>query len=413
MSAGPKAPARILNKALKNGEAITKIGAKSTSVYIVQSGRMIVNLSRDSVVELHQAQAPQCIGEEALFGAPCFTSAMVVEPGQVIEIPIEVAKTQLNGVNPSLNLILRGLYERLKNSSNELKTLKVARGALPCPPDYTAKVFGVIFHAARYVGRRNGDIVEANWDEFKDYALGVMKETEYRVRQALNILAKLGYVENYIDQDGLLQFKDMTQIEAFFDFYQNYHFKSGYESLLKTNDKITAITQAVLKISEKYAPDRMGLVHMPFKPAIDSLKEILGKTFEADQLFRLEQKGLIVKRVATQDGGILSFYKSEFEQMLLNWRVLREVELWNEKGYVDMRGYMSSRDSAAAAAVGQSIADRLAAWQPMALRGEAPKIRTEAPRPDEILCPVCMSTVTDEQTMCEVCDTDLTQVEAA
>ena len=37
------------------------------------------------------------------------------------------------------------------------------------------------------------------------------------------------------------------------------------------------------------------------------MKKTMGATFEADQLFRLEQKGLFIKRTTTQDGGILSF----------------------------------------------------------------------------------------------------------
>lgn len=402
-------------KKLPPGEILVKAGTKTGTVYVVDSGRVIVNLSRDGIVELIQAQAPQALGEEEVFGTGAATAtSIVVEETGVTELPVDKLKALLQKATPQMQMMLKGVAERVKTASSELKTLRLAEDAKPCPPDGTAKVFGVIFHAARCTGKKKGQLVEAQWADFKGYAVDLMEETEYRVRQALNILAKLGYVELDFGGEGTLQFTDMTQIEAFFEFYQNYHFKSGYAQLLKTNDKVTAITEAVIKVSEPFTPDRMGMVHMPFKATIDTLKEMLGKTFEADHLFRLEQKGLMVKRISDDKGGVLSFWRAEFEQMLLNWKVLREVELWNEKGFVDMSGYVpgqaSANAQAAAAAANEElrrVKEKLASWQPVMLKGKVPTIRSEPPKPGELLCAVCMSPYHKKQTVCEVCDNDL------
>ena len=403
-----------MGKKLSPGDVLIKAGTKAGMAYLVDSGRIIVNLSREGINELIQAEAPLILGEEEVFGAgTAATTSIAVENSGVSELPVDKLKALLQKASPQAQMLIKGLAERVKAATAELKPLRQGEDSKPCPPDSTAKVFGVIFHAARCLGKKKGHLVEAQWAEFKDYAVDLMEETEYRMRQALNILAKLGYAE--LDWSaGTLQFTDMSQIEAFFEFYQNYHFKSGYAQLLKTNDKITAITEAVIKVSEPFTPDRMGMVHMPFKATIDKLKEMLGKTFEADHLFRLEQKGLMVKRISNDKGGVLSFWRAEFEQMLLNWKVLREVELWNEKGYVDMSDYVPGRAEAnAKAAVAAAneelrrVKEKLADWKPLVLKGKVPTIRMEPPKPGELLCPTCLTPHGKKQTVCEVCDSEL------
>lgn len=407
--------AKIIKRTLRPGDSLVKGNGRPTSLFVIQGGRVIISPSKDKIMDLHHGVSPQCIAEEPLFGIPSTNlNVVVVEQTQVIEIPHDLAQTQMKKNSPKMNLILKGLFERVKGSLNDLKALKMPREPMPCPPDLTAKVFGVIFHTAKFVGKSSDGLIYAKWPDFKSYAIDVFEETEYRIRQAILILEKLGYAKADLDSTGNMEFKDMTQIERFFDFYQNYHFKSGYASLLKTNSKITAITETLLRVADPYKPDRAGVVRMPFKQTIDEMKAILGPTFEADHLFRLEQKGLMVKRVATQDGGVLSFWRSEFEQMLLNWKVLREVEKWNEKGFVgidevQINTNQTTTDAAAASPsdAGPSAAEQLAAWTPLILSGKAPTIRYEPPAPDELLCPTCMATITEQQKSCTVCDTQL------
>jgi len=54
-----------------------------------------------------------------------------------------------------------------------------------------------------------------------------------------------------------------------------------------------------------------------------------------DHFGLLESKGLFVKRQSTDQGIWLQFELKEFAQTSRVWRVLREVERWNEKGSVD------------------------------------------------------------------------------
>jgi hypothetical protein len=51
----------------------------------------------------------------------------------------------------------------------------------------------------------------------------------------------------------------------------------------------------------------------------------------------LEQKGLFVKQKQTDgDGVFLEFDHQEFKNVFHHWFIINEIDLWNEKGFVDM-----------------------------------------------------------------------------
>jgi hypothetical protein len=178
-------------------------------------------------------------------------------------------------------------------------------------------------------------------------------------------------------------------------------------------------------VAKAYEVDRAGNVHLPYKSAIDAMKKRLGPGFEADQLFRLEQKGLYLKRTTTQDGGSLSFYRPDWEQMLLTWRVLRQVELWNSKGYVELTGTapataggapVASADAGTeeqARAEREKWARRLAGWKPAAFRDTPIQLRQGKPRLGEVWCQVCMSVLAKNAELCEVCGANVPQKKPA
>ncbi len=411
---------------LKRGDVLLKPGDRITSIYLIQAGRLSVNIPKDGkMVELYQVLPSQSLCEEAVFGPLSWQfSAIAMTSSRLVEIPVEVLKSQLAAAHPAASFLLKSLSEKTKAFFKEVRTLKSNREMLPCPPDNTAKVFGCLFHAAKCIGiQEDSGTIRADWNELKEFAFEVYDESPFRLEEAVNVLIKLGYVElrlNEAEDRGTILLKNMAQIEAFFDFYQNYHFKGGYSELLKTNEKSTKVTQAFLKVSEQFQMDRAGNVTMPYKPAIDAMKAELGSTFEADQLFRLEQKGLFIKRSSTNDGGILTFYRPDFEQMLLNWKVLKEVELWNEKGFVDLSGIemQKSSEPQASSVQPQAVASdparserelwarRLSSWKPVSTFS-APKIRSGIPKPGERWCTICLTPVQTSDEFCPVCGVDL------
>ena len=407
---------KVTTRKLKPGEALAKTGEKPTCAYLVQEGCLSYFQTKgNKIIEIGQTQSPESIGEETLFGTPhSHLKAMAIRDTTLVELPLSLLREQLEPVSGSkelkeLKVLLKAVSDRFKSAFSELRNAKVNAEVQPCPAESTSKLFGTLFHTSRILGRKDHDIAEVDWKELKNYASAVFDESPLRLESGLNILIKLGYATV---RAGQVRITGMKQLESFFEYYGNYYFKGSAAEFLKTNSKSTAVTEAFLEVAGSYPVDRGGNAHVPFKPAIDAMKTKLGPGFEADQLFRLEQKGLFMKRLATNDGGTLVFYRPDFEQMLLNWKILREVELWNEQGYVDMGAQAAlqvASNSAPPPALKPEVERRkwaalLSKWKPPAGLGKIPALRTAAlPSDGELWCSMCMSIVQKDQAVCQVC----------
>jgi CRP-like cAMP-binding protein len=401
---------KIGTRKLISGEVLLKPGDRIQFVYVIQSGCISVcNAKGTRFVEITRCFTPASLGDEAIFGPVQWnTTAIAVRPTVVLEIPVEMMKMQLQASNPILPVMMKALSDRAKAVFADLRAQKSNRDVVACPPDETAKLFGVIFHTARILANlKKGETQSPpiDWEEFKRFAWEMFDEPSARLEDGVTILVKHGYAKVEGTQIMLLE---MNQIESFFDYYGNYYFKGGNDELLKTNSKATKVTEAFLTIAAKYPVDRGNYAHLPYTETVDRMKELLGKTFEADQLFRLEQKGLFIKRTATQDGGKLSFYKPDFEQMLLNWKILREIEVWNETGYIEPAPGTSMAGASGADPVDhveerRKWAKLLSEWKPAVTAKGVPELRKGGKKPGEIWCAICMSPMKKGQKLCEIC----------
>lgn len=411
-------PSAIGTRKLKAGDVLVKSGDKFKHIYIVQSGRISLGQSKNGrFVEIAQLGVGQSVGDEAAFGPMQWSlTALAIRDTVIVEIPVEAITGPLNSAPLALKTLVKALADRIKASFNEVKALKIGREAVPCPGDHVAKVFGVVYHCARMMGEVDaaGSQATADWDELRNFASEVFSESLVRLEDAVGILGKLGYARF---EGRTLHLTDLKQIEAFFDYYGGYHFKSGFADLLKTNSKLQKITEEFLSIADAHPVDRGGNAHLPYKSTIDSMKVAMGQSFEADQLFRLEQKGLFIKRTANQDGGILSFYRPDFDQMVLNWKMLREIELWNEMGFVEASATPQSNDPTAFDPVAErkKWAEALAGWKPAVTSAkDALKLReAERPLAGEVWCETCMGVLERSAKVCNVCGTEVKASRAA
>ncbi len=403
----------------KRGEPLFAAGERFTAIYVIQSGLVSVRLEKEGNVELFVAESGQSLCDEALFMAgTCPYGAFALKDTTVVKIPLDLVKRQLNEAPPAVRQALKGYCERIKAELYDLKSLQVTRGNQHCPPNQTAKVFGSIFHVAKELGRDQGDgSISIGWDELRGHAERMYHESAIRIEQGIYLLSRLGYAEiefgaPYEPRSVVL--RNMAQIETFFEFYQNYLYKPGGAAFLKTNEKNTQITKVFLRVAERFPPARDGMVRMPYKETIDEMKAQLGSSFEADQLFRLEQKGLIIKRITSNEGGTLVFLREEFDQMILNWGMLKELEKWNELGVVELSSAQASKIAAlpstakpAAAAKprkSRSLAEILAGFLPAVLKKKVPSIRTEAPKATDSVCRVCLTQLQKDAEFCPTCD---------
>jgi CRP-like cAMP-binding protein len=335
-------------KVVKKGEILVKEGEKSTQLYLISSGLVSVCIVRDKKnIELYRIGSGQVIGEELLM--PSSATSFVVlalNETKVYEITLPMMQQNIEATNSMMKLFIKGVVEKLKVVTSELKSLKLEGNTAPCPADNVAKVFGVIFHTANAMGTKKDGKVTVSWQAFKKYIQRVFLESPVRLEQAMYLLVKLKLAEKEMaksetdptapEELGFFHILDLVTVERFFDFYQNYHFKPGYENILKYDEKCMQTASALLRVCQNETVDRNGTVYLNFKDTLDKMKAELGATFNLDALDRLQQKGLFIKRQTNAQGGAISFLKSDFEIMVQNWKFLKEIDKWNELGFVDL-----------------------------------------------------------------------------
>ncbi len=339
-------------KVFKKGETLYKEGEKATSLFLIQAGSVNLYLDRQKQkIELCTLGNSHIAGEHALSGAATHPhTALCTTETKVIELPVEAVKTQMESASQLQKFLTKSLYDKMKIVMRDLQSLRMERDNTPCPPDQTAKIFGTVYHVAKTKGevRKDKDGKESvvvGWHLMRQYAQRVFLESPKRLEQAVNIFVKLQWAKYEMQKNeedpeapleiGNVHFFDLPVIEQMFEFYQYYYFKGGKQELLKTDERVTNMVGALIELSATEPQDRHGSVRLDYTKVIEKFKASLGLQLNNDHWTLIENKGLFVKRQSTDNGVFLQFDFREFERTVKIWKILREVEKWNEKGSVD------------------------------------------------------------------------------
>lgn len=337
-------------KTYKKGETIYKDGDKITGIYIIQSGAVNQCLQRGKkTIDLFQLSNSHVLGEQIISGQNTFpTSAVATTETKILEVPLDAFKAQYDAAPQLMKVAIKSLADRMRLATNEVRSSKLEKDAGPCPEDQVAKCFGSVFHTANHKGDHKaipGRVV-IDWNMMRQYAQRVMSESPKRLEQAINILVKLqlalyemGKAPDNPDGPDEIQkvhFLDLNLVESFFEFYQYYYFKGGRSELLKVDELCLWMLDGLVKLAENQEPDRFGVVSVEFSKFGDYCNNELGFALNNDHFTRLENKGIFMKRRTTQEGVLLQFELREYQSVLLSWRILREIDKWNEKGFVNM-----------------------------------------------------------------------------
>ena len=331
-------------KVFKKGDFLFREGESAKTVYFVQSGAVGLHLSRQKqTIELCILGSNQIAGEHAISGATVHPhTAVCLSETKVIELPVEAVKAQIESATQLTKFLTKGLSDKLRVVFKELQSLKLQQDNTPCPPDQTAKIFAALYHSARL----KVEGTKTNWPAAKQYAQRMFLESPKRLEQACNIFVKIGaakyeWVKDENDPEapeeiGFVAFTDLALVEQFFEFFQYYYFKGGKLEYLKTDERVIQLVQILLDLGAIETPDRNGVVRLDYSKVVEKVKEVMGLALNSDHFTIIESKGLFVKRQSMDAGGItLQFEFKEFDRTMKNWKVLREVERWNEKGSVD------------------------------------------------------------------------------
>lgn len=378
-------------KTFKKGEFLFKENDKITNLYFIQSGGVNVCLIRGKkTLDLYQL-GTQAIAGEALFNGQTIHpySALCTVETKVLEVPADGIKPQFEAGPQLFKMVIRSLTDRLKSSFNELKSIRLEKDALPCPEEQVAKIFGVVFHTVNHKGTRRKDgSIEITWHMFKSYSQRIFGESIRKLEQACNILVKLKMAsyemgkaeDNPEGPDEIQTFvtNSLPLLEAFFEFYQYYYFKQGRSEILKPDDFVINVVDTFIKEAKDIVPDRFGVVSLEFLKVKDQLNTDHGIQLNNDHFARLEQKGCVTKRRTIGDQVKLEFEIKELNNIHFTWKVLKEIDKWNEKGSVDIN------------------------------EKEAPK----AKKTDGPCCPNCAAGTTAAMKFCSECGTPLAPAKA-
>ncbi len=335
-------------RTLKKGETLYTEGEKITNVYLIQSGAINLCLTRNKKnTDMFQVGSTQILGEQVIIGQGTHTtSAIATTETKVLEIPADAFKAQYETGQQMFKIIIKSLTERLKTATAEVKSNRMEKDAAPCPEDQIAKAFGVAFHTANHKGEKKEGRTVIDWGLFRQYSQRVFGESLKRLEGTVNLLVKLKLAMYEMGKDPddpegpemiqKVHFFDLQAIENFFEFYQYYYFKGGKSEVLKIEDTVVNILGGLIACTEGQPLDRFGVVSVEFPKVVEHFKNELGMNFTPDTLTRLENKGLFTKRRTNSNNDVqLQFELKEFTGFFKNWRILREVDRWNEKGFVD------------------------------------------------------------------------------
>lgn len=334
-------------KVFKRGEAIYKEGEKASALYLIQAGQVSLQVQRAKPIEIFIVGNGQVIGDHALTGLSSHPhTAIAVTEVRILELPLEAVKAQVEGASQILKVMAKSLADRAKLLHNELKSIRLERDSQACPPDQLAKILATVFHVARTKGKVEKDgSTHVSWILMKQYAQRLFLESPKRLEAAITVFVKLNQAsfvmqknEEEPDQPeeiGTVIFKDLNLIEWVFEHWQYYYFKGGKTDILKTDEKVMQVVAALVDYAQGLEADRNGVVRIDFATVVERFKSESGIVLNADYFGIVEQKGLFVKRHPTDQGVQLQYEILEFTRWSRIWTVLKEIERWNEKGFVD------------------------------------------------------------------------------
>jgi hypothetical protein len=260
-----------------------------------------------------------------------------------MEVPVELMKGQLEKAGPGVKLLAKSLADGMKQIRTQLKNFRMDLDNSPMPQTFIPKMFSMLVLVADHAGKKLEDgTVELSWGALKIYVTRMFLESHVRMRGVLDLLQKLDLCEMRFEtnDDGereLIDFviKDMQTVEDFCEFYQYNLFKGGKAEVIYVDPTAMKVTQAMLYCAQGVELDRRGSVQLGYEDMLKTVKKIFKFDLKTLHLDSLEKKGLFVKRQTRDEGTLVSFDVAEFKKTYLFWKIIHQIDRWNQTGIVD------------------------------------------------------------------------------
>jgi hypothetical protein len=335
------------SKTIKRGEILFKEHDPIDKMYMIKSGRVSLYLERSGKkIEVEKLLSSQILGEQALFSNARHTFTAEAEATcQVMEVPVPLMKTQMDNSSPGMKLLTRSLVEGLKQTRTQIRSMKMEQDNSPCPQIIIPKLFSIINLVARHIGKDNekGRTV-VPWGSLKIFTNRMFLESHQRMTTCLELLTKLGYAEMHFkkNDDGEdelheLEFKGLQVIEDFCEFYQYNLYKGGKAEIIYVDKLALQVANLLVGFSKDKELDHRGAVALEYDALLKDIKSEYKMDLKTTHLDLLEKKGLFTQRITKGDAVFLSFDKNEFVKTVEFWKIIYEIDQWNEVGFIDKK----------------------------------------------------------------------------
>jgi hypothetical protein len=337
-------------KKLKRGEVLFKEGEANTAVYIVQSGKVALTLERSGrKVEITTLGPSSVIGEQALFStAKNLFSAEASSETKVLEVPVDVMKTQFAAAAPGIKLLVKSMSEEVKGARNTLKNIKLEGDKSPMPQALIPRTFTFFHIVARHLGKRKDpekpNHIEVNWGTMRMYLNRFFGEPQARYRSIVDLLVKLKLAtikmdtnEDGVEELGVITIPDIMAIEDFSEFYQYHLFKGAKAEAIYVDQVALKAAKAIVALSEGAPVNHKGASTVDFGQLTAKCKTDFKFDLKSTHMDIMEKKGLFAQRKPHDDGSVsLIFDRPEFVKMAAYWSIIFEIDKWNERGQVEL-----------------------------------------------------------------------------
>lgn len=333
---------------LKKGEILYRENDVTNMIWVVQSGKISLAVERGGKkYEVMTVGPGQVLGEQAIFtNARQMFTAEAMQEVKLMEVPVEVLKTQFTGSPAGMKLILKSMVDEARAIRTTVRALKMEQEKSPCPSVSIPRIFSLLNLVARHTGKANPENkneIIVDWSTLKLYTMRMFAESPQRMRGLLDLLTKLGHchLESAKTEEGEEELKqgivhNIQLIEDFAEFYQYNLYKGSYAEVIHVDTLALKVAKVLAGLAEGLEVDRRGAVSVTWDKV---LEECRAKGFELKNthLDVLEKKGLFVKRQTHENQpATLQYDKVEYLRMSVFWAIIHEIDKWNDKGFVDL-----------------------------------------------------------------------------
>lgn len=375
-------------KKLKKGEILIKEGDIPESLYLVKSGRFSIYIERNnSKIEIAQVNTGQLIGERILFQAQKLPfTVMAQTEATCLEVPAKLGKDLYEKADAFTKVLMKGMSDSLLDTRKNLQSMKMETSSLPCPQKFVARAFGAVVMITHQGGMKDktSDKWVVPWSALKLYAVRFFLEAPQRMQGVCEILMKLGYVNmvyKIIEDDTFdtgeepeeelaeIELLNIQFIQDFAEWFQFNFYKPGRNETLFVDKMVMRIAEIIADLGEGCFVDHKKATHVDYNSVVQTVKAKMGLDFKPSHMDLLEKKGLFGVRKTKDDAVFLVFDREEFSVTAKYWKVLYELDKWNDNGFVNM----------------------------------AKEEEYKAPPPGASSCPSCSGVITAEAKFCPNC----------